>query len=943
MNRWIFCFLFLFASFQCVVQAQSKGIKVIGTLFDAQSRNPLSGASVLINNVKNANEVFKSPTNKNGSFSIDGLNSGPDYQLSISSVGYKTEVRHFKPLQETIDFGNIYLSVLTQDISEVVVNGALPSATQKGDTLEVNANAFKTVPNASAEQLVLKMPGIVVENGVIKAQGEEVKKVLVDGKEFFGEDPSVALKNLPAEVISKIQVFDKLSEQAQFDGFDDGNSVKTINIITKSTKQNGQFGKFYAGSNFDDRYNTGGNLNLFKGKRRISIIELANNVNQQNFTQQDIQGIASLSNTGKHDGGFVIGQQNGVNTTKSLGLNYSDNFGKKIQLTSSYFYNSTKNYTTLFSKKDKFLFPRPDHFSNESDTASTQKYNHRFNMRLEYDINKANTLVMTPKISIQDNHADKYIEKLTTKNAGSFVNAEKLNSHNQTDAYNFENEIVFRHKFNKSKRTLSYSLTASASSKDSKNTKNGILRSTLLDTIPEYQTVDDYTMARKISSKLEYNEPLSKRSLLNFSISNAYTHSQIDLADFEPEGGTGNLVHSDSLSNVYDSYYFSNHAGMAYRIKSDKIKFSLGTEFQYAVLNGKQVYPLMSNVQKVFTNYLPSMQFNYTLNKKEAIKFLYHTSTNSPNISQLQNAIDNFDKTNLATGNPTLKQEYTHSLKASYAFANPETSINYSVNLMSEYTLNYIGNQSIVARKDTLIQDAKVLLLKNMQLSRPVNLDYYRSARILFNYGFPLRVILNKINLFSGFNYAQTPAYINQTLNRYTLLSTTNGLVLSSNISQKIDYTVSYTTNYSVVKNSVNTSSTYVFPKYFYQSLAVKFNLIVGKGIVLENELVDQSDKGFESLNKNFVLWNVAIGKKLFPKQNGEIKVSAFDLLNQNVNIAHSVTPQYIKDAKYNTLNRFFALTFTFDLNSAPDQQVNEVNGKKKKDKKGGHKKDFNN
>ncbi len=939
MNRWPLCCIFLFFSFQFVLQAQPLRVKVIGKIFDAESKIPLPGVYISINNNNNASDVIKLASNQNGSFSVAGLNPGSNYTLYTSILGYNTLALPIYTQQEDMDLGNIYLTVKSQSISEVIVKADMPSAVQKGDTIEVNASAFKTMPNASAEELVTKMPGIIVENGTIKAQGEEVKKVMVDGKDFFGEDPALALKNLPAEVVDKIQVFDKLSEQAQFTGFDDGNSIKTINIITKPSKQKGEFGKLYAGTDFQSKYIAGGNLNLFQHKRRISILGLLNNINQQNFTQQDLQGIASLTNTGKHDGGFIIGQQNGINTTRSLGVNYSDNWGEKISVTASYFFNSTQNYTTDSMKKDKFLFPRPDHYSNEIDTISSRKNNHRFNVRIEYTIDSANTLILVPKFSIVDNNSRKFMAKLTTKNSGVFVNEEKLRSNTETDGFDLENELVFRHKFSKPKRTLTYSLTTSTSNKDQKYPQTGFLRKNLTDTITEDQYVKSNTNAYKVTSNLVYIEPLSNLSMLHFNFTNAYTNSKKSRDDYELDKTTNTLAYSDSLSNIYKTNFFSNHLGVAYRIKSDKLKLSLGMEYQYAILNGDQSYPLNANVRKIFTNYLPNFQLTYKFTNKNTLKILYNTSTDSPNISQLQNAIDNSDKTNLSTGNPGLKQEYTNTVKANYSFANPDRSISYSLIFLGEYTVNYIGNQTITAQQDTsvAIQNTIIPLSKNMQLSFPVNLDYYRGGKLIFNYSFPLRFIQSKLNLFTGVNYAQTPAYINETLNRYTLYSTSNGFVLSSNVSQNIDFTISYTANYSIVKNSIITSNSYVYPKYLYQSLGIKSNIIVWKGIVIQNDVVDQYDKGFQNFNKNFVLWNAGIGKKLFKNQNGEIKLGVFDLLNQNVNIAHTVTPQYIRDSKYNTLNRYFLLTFTFDFNSVPDQGGDM--GGSKKEKKSGHKK----
>ena len=258
-------------------------------------------------------------------------------------------------------------------MNEVLITSAPPSAVMKGDTTEINALAFTVLPNANAEALVTKMPGITVENGEIKAQGEEVKKVLLDGKDFFGEDPSVSLKNLPANIIDKVQIFDKLSEQAQFTGYDDGNSVKALNIITKQDKKNGQYGQFYGGSNAKDKYLAGGYINSFSKQRRLSATGLYNNINLVDYSQQDILGLNAIEINGKNDGGFVIGQQKGINTVRSFGLNYSDNWGSKLTFEGSYYLNAVKNNSDMVTKRDKFLSPRSDHYSNQNDTSTSDK------------------------------------------------------------------------------------------------------------------------------------------------------------------------------------------------------------------------------------------------------------------------------------------------------------------------------------------------------------------------------------------------------------------------------------------------------------------------------------------------------------------------------------------------------------------------------------------
>jgi len=328
MNWRLICLFLLLYLLGRTLAAQSQTFTVTGKILDQDNHAALAGVYVSAVNKNDPKITVTVATDKNGIFSIPNLNIQTKYNLKATYIGYTEIELPIVGNSKIVDMGTLILSVRSHPISEVVVKGNPPAAVQKGDTVEMNAGAFLTSRDATAEELVKKMPGITVENGTVKAHGEEVKKVLVDGKDFFGEDPSTALNNLPAEIIDKIQVFDKLSEQAQFTGFDDGQSVKAINIITKQSRQNGEFGKFYAGTDFRGKYIAGGNLNIFNKQRRISFIGMLNNINQQNFSQQDLIGISGAG--GKHDAGFTVGQQNGINTTRSFGTNYIDNWGKKL-------------------------------------------------------------------------------------------------------------------------------------------------------------------------------------------------------------------------------------------------------------------------------------------------------------------------------------------------------------------------------------------------------------------------------------------------------------------------------------------------------------------------------------------------------------------------------------------------------------------------------------
>ena len=363
MTRFIFTLISWV--FPLVLMAQS----LSGTVTDKTTKEGLISATVQL--VSSDGKSSYTSTDLNGNFQFKKLQSGT-YTLQVTYVGYKS----YKAKQ-TLSEGQekrvkIEMSEDAQLLGEVSVQGRATRAEQQGDSLLYNAEAFQVMMGSSAEDLLAKMPGIVVEGGTIQAQGEQVQKVLVDGKEFFDGDVNLAIKNLPSDVIASIEVFDKKSEQAEFTGFDDGEEVKTINIVTKSGFRQGTFGEVSGGYGTDDRYKVNGNLNFFNDDRRISVLGMSNNVNQQNFSQEDLAGVMSASNSGRGRGGrgggggrsgapggssasnFMVGSLGGVTSANGFGLNYVDQWGEKWKMTGSYFFNQSDNLTQQQTDREYF-------------------------------------------------------------------------------------------------------------------------------------------------------------------------------------------------------------------------------------------------------------------------------------------------------------------------------------------------------------------------------------------------------------------------------------------------------------------------------------------------------------------------------------------------------------------------------------------------------------
>ena len=443
---------------------------------DKDNKAPIAGATVTLIAQKDSLHPRTVLSDAKGSFAFNGL-AVDKYRLLTSMIGYDVvsqvinlQASNKEPLQFS-------LSKMAKDLEGVVVKAKKPVVSQKGDTLEFNASELKVNPDANAEDMIKKLPGVTIDkDGNVTAGGDQVRKVTVDGRDFFGDDATAALRNLPASIIDKIQVFDKLSDQAAFTGFDDGNSQKSINIVTKSGMRNGQFGRVFAGAGTEGTYNAGGNMSLFKNNMRLTFVGLVNNINQQNFASQDLLGITSSSggggnNRGGGQGGggnrggggnfggggnnFTVGAQNGISKTNSFGLNFSDLWGKKTEVSGSYFFNNSNTNNDQLSNTEYFQSSGKNQYYNESALSSAVNYNHRINFRVNYKINDRNSLMISPSLSFQSNKSVKDISGLNSYSLLDTIYRSINNTDNKSTGYNFNNNILFRHSFAKKERTLS--------------------------------------------------------------------------------------------------------------------------------------------------------------------------------------------------------------------------------------------------------------------------------------------------------------------------------------------------------------------------------------------------------------------------------------------------------------------------------------------------------
>jgi hypothetical protein len=780
------------------------------------------------------------------------------------------------------------------------------------------------------------MPGVTVTDGKVQAQGEDVKQVLVDGQRFFGDDASSVLKNLPAEIIEKVQVFDKRSDQSLFSGIEDGNTSKTINIVTKTQFRNGTFGKAYAGYGYEDKYRTGGVLNRFKDKQRTTVLVMSNNINEQNFSSEDLLGVTSGNTNSQRQGGmgrsgggraggqgqggaqsdadnFLVNIKNGVSTTHAAGINYSDKWGKAATVSASYFFNRSDNSSVSNLLRQYIVGTNKGLNYSENNSADNINYNHRLNSRLELRLDSFNSMIIQPKFSVQLNNGK---STLMGQNANTDFLISKTSNSFSSDltAYSFAMPVQFRHSFRKRGRTVSLDLSPSYNVNSGTNnlqTYNSYYSDTVaIDTVDQRSALDKTSLNG--SASFVYTEPLSKTSFLSANYSGNYSSSNSEKNTFNRDVVNDTYTNHDSLlSNVFTSLYHSNSAGLSYRYQKEKINFSVGIVYQAAQLYKEQQFPSSYSSSKNFEAILPNAFFQYKFTAKKNLRLFYRSSTQAPTIDQLQNVLNNSNSLQLSTGNPDLKQSLQNNLNIRYSSVNTEKSTSLFVLIGGSYTGNYIGNSTLVAPADTIVY-SNIFLARGSQVTRPVNLSNYYNARTFINYSFAIKKIKSNLNINASGTYNNVPALINDKINYSNTTSAATGFVLSSNISERFDFLLSTTPSYNYVSNTLqhNLNSTY------YNVLSkAKITYSPVKWLQVQAEFSNQSYSGLTGgYNQDISLLNGSLAYKFLKSQNAELRFYVFDILNQNKSIQRTTTETYIEDSRTTVLQRYFMLTFTYNF-----------------------------
>jgi len=919
MRKIYFSLLFLFYTSNLLAQKYGS---VNGIAFDTLSKQAVAAATVTVLEKKDSSLVTFTITDNAGKFELKGIPNG-EYRLLITHVNYHNSNTFFSIADnnKNASLGNIIMNDVAKVLAEVIARNEAPPVTLIDDTIQYNAGSFKTPPNANVEQLLKKLPGVKVEkDGTIKAQGEKVNRVLVDGKEFFGNDPKLATKNLPADAVDKVQVYDKQSEQAQLTGFEDGNYEKTINLKLKKDKKKGMFGKVNAGGGNKERYEGKFNVNSFKGARQFSAIGMGNNTNAEGFSFMDILNftgeLARMQRNGSDininisgDDASALGvggnRNSGVNTAWGGGINYNNIIGTKLDFQSNYFYNRYNPNTESHIQRQYFL-PDSSYFYKQNSFADNLNKTHRLNLNMLYQLDSFNSIRVTPSFSYQQTKNKSETDYQTLSQNNMLTNEGFSNNISNNEGYNFRNDIIYRKKFRKRGRTFSLSLQTSLN----QSTGDGSLVSvnnfyTPTGTLIRKDTLNQLSNTegdlRSYNARAVYTEPIWKRSLLEFSLgkSNSKSTSDKTTYDYNKLNEKYDMVNAQLTNNFENTYSYTN-AGIRLRTQKRKYNYSLGMTWQQSNLEGKIISGVKDSlINKSFRNLLPNARFQYNFSKFKSLSINYSTSVNQPSISQLQPVPDNSNSLNIKEGNPDLKPEYTHAIMG-------------HLNLMSPYKnkslfmfFNMQATQNKIVNYDTVNQ-------LGTKRTKPVNVNGVYNLNSEISYNMPVRFLKGTIEISSGIGYFKGLQFINTVPNTIKTLTLGPSLRLDMTPYDKLNIGLGAGINYNTTSYSLQSAlNTNYLSQHFNASVDLELPARFFFGTDFIYTINSQRAAGF---NTKVPLWNASISKQMLKFNRGELKFSAIDLLNQNIGISRSTNQNYIEDSRIKTLRQFFLLSFTYSL-----------------------------
>lgn len=911
-TRWLLPVTFCLAGILPALAVTVKGVVI-----DADGA-PLPGTAVQILNVADSTRAGYLMTGDKGEFVFKNIKPGK-YLLTAAMTGMEDVSKEISPSdpKETIDIGKIVLTESPIMLAETVVKGIKTAVVAKQDTIEFNADSFHTAPNSTVNDLLKKLPGVEVsEDGSITSNGKTIKKILVDGKEFFGDDIQMASKNLPSNIVNKVQVVDRKSDLARITGIDDGEEETVINLSVKKNMNNGWFGNASAGYGTDDRYQANFTLNRFFDGNQISVLGGANNINESGFNDRG---------RGRFNG---FGGNGGINKSQWFGINFNVGNEEIFRVGGNVMYSHTDRLSTT-RKATQFLYPDYVNYQNSESSSRDRGHNINSDFRLQWNIDENNVIDFRPRLSLNFRDAESHSLSTLRQDAfdGSLINSDRNDRANKGHSIETGGEFIYNHKFaSRPGRSFSVQLNYTFSNTRQKSTTWSIIEYFLKneeegkDNDDEllFRFLDDHTWSNNAGGRLTWTEPLGdvkRGNFLEFSYRMSYKWNNADKLTYniptpeDPDSFTppvfsevpAGATFSDNLSNSFRNKFFSQQVQAGYKKVTKDYTLQTGLLFSPSSSKSEDLINNARNIPERWVwNVSPFLRFRYKLGKQTNIRANYRANTSQPSMSQLQPVKDVSDPLNIIQGNPDLKPTFTQNLRFHFNDFRESSQQSIFAMINGSYAINTIVAQTITDRttggRTTTYTNCNgnFQLMAMGMLTRP-----FRDKKWRFN-----------VHLFTRFS--STPGYINGDFNRTgnLSLSPSGGLTFSSEVFQM---TFNPTYSYGRVDNTLPQQADRITHSYGFRS---DVSVYLPFGLQLNTQLHFSNSSGYSSgFNSKQWLWNGQISYSVLSDKSLTFSVRAYDILAQKKNISRSVGASSIVDSEFNDLTRYvmFGVTWTFN------------------------------
>ena len=883
-----------------------------GNILD-KNGDPLASASVIALSTVDSVMAGFALTDVHGRFRIENLKKDK-YTIQVSFLGY---LDAFENVDLNSEENRIIVPTITLEegqmkLDEVVITADHVPLKMKNDTLQYNADAFNVKAHEAVEDLLKRLPGVeVAKDGSIKAQGEEVSKVLVEGKEFFGNDPTIATRNLPADAVDKVEVFDKKSEMAEFSGIDDGMEQKTINLALKEDKKKGFFGNGKAGYGTEDRFDAKFNVNSFKGDATWTAIGTANNINAQGFSIMDyidfMGGFGALGGSGgrveinSDDVGIPLGQDlnQGFMNTVSGGINYNYDLSDNTELSASYFYTRLENDLDKTTFRQNIL--NDDSFdTDEKSIQDLFNTGHTLNFKYKHKKDTSYRFTLGGRIIKGDGNTSIDLNRILTS---ATVQNETM-SISEADRQRFNLNLNGTYSARLKKKGRIFSLNGNLTSRNQDGL--GLIQSynafysgasSTFDTIRQRQLTVNEGMDFSLRASL--TEPLGKGRYLEFNVNhqnvnNDYSKEFFDLIRMGNEDGVLNQF----LSDRFDRQFLYSRAGVNFKQNRKKYNLTLGLNFQLSDQKG-QIGSSEINFNRKYYSVLPVMRFEYDFHTASSLRFDYFTNIREPSLEQLQPQLDNADPLSLYQGNPELRPEYRHQFGLNYNTFSSFSSTHFFAGLNSTITKNKITNSQIV--------DADFV-----QKTTPVNVDYDLNTSAYLSFGFPLRPIGLKAELSSNLLFNKGILFLNGIENNTTGWYNDYTITVQNRKKKYYDLLIGARVSHNVRKYSESDHlDQSFFNMNYYSDLSKDFGEKWRFKTSFDYKVFPAESFGGAA---DLALLDASLSFNFLKHNKGQLTISVVDIFNQNTGIDRTTALNFIQDERIISLGRYAMLSFGYSF-----------------------------